>query len=166
MIINMELFPDLSLLISPPTFFYPHLCARFSSASENPDAFYQITILGIKSVSRVCLQSPFPSLSLEAHCSPSTEEKKMEQRVEELAWESVCVSFNIWFKVAVRTLKLCTPHLALCDHHIYLCNFICTVPSLHSAMIMAPQLRQQLQWDKLWFSPPSTFHVLILNLLP
>lgn len=105
----------------------------------------------------MCLQSPFPSLSLEAHCSPSTEEKQMEQWIEELAGESVCVSLNIWFNAAVRSLKLCTPHLALCDHHSYLCNFICNVPSLHSAMIMVPQLRQQLQWDKLWLSPQAHF---------
>lgn len=73
------------------------------------------------------------------------------------AGESVCVSLNIWFNAAVRSLKLCTPHLALCDHHSYLCNFICNVPSLHSATIMVPQLRQQLQWDKLWLSPQAHF---------
>lgn len=31
MIINVELFPDLPLLTSPPTFFYSHLCGPVSA---------------------------------------------------------------------------------------------------------------------------------------
>lgn len=78
---SFKALPSLSLPdLSSYFLLLPSLWPCFSSASEDSSAFQQITIFGIKQpVSTVLLESPFSSPSLEVHCSPSAEEKQVEQ---------------------------------------------------------------------------------------
>lgn len=132
----MKLFPDLPLT-SPPTSFSPHLCGPVSALQVN------ILLLLTKQqslawnlLSALCFyQAPSPALPWGSLFTQSRGETNGAMSWGTSRTKSVCY-LNIWFNVAARSLKLRTPHVVLCDH-IYLCNFF-TVPSFHSAIIMAP----------------------------
>lgn len=133
----MKLFPDLPLT-SPPTSFSPHLCGPVSALQVN----ILLLLTKQQSLHKIsCQHSVFTKPLLQPLPWGSLFTQSRGEANGAMSWgisrgKRVCY-LNIWFNVADRSLKLCTPHVALCDHHIYLCNF-CTVPSFHSAMIMAP----------------------------
>ena len=112
--------PDLSSYFLLP----PSLWPCFSSGSEDPSAFQQITIFCKKAAcqySALCKSpSPAPPLRLTVH--------PVQRRIRwsnEKCWRigsRKCQCNFICFKAVVGSAKLFTLHPALYDHHIYLCN--------------------------------------------